>query len=125
MEQPKKRAHSGSSDVEASPRKRHKRHSGGSHSEYKISSKHRPIPPYPKEHPFCMAGGVRLSELPDDVINKLPFRSHLRNLRYKRFMKVEQHPNGGAWILRASAHEFAHLNPHDQLKFAHEFFKVG
>lgn len=71
-----------------------------------------------------MPGGVRLSDLPDDVLRKLPFRSHISNLRYKRFMKVEQHPNGGAWILRASVHEFAHLNPHDQLKFAHEFFKA-
>ncbi|XP_021962618.1 uncharacterized protein LOC110858242 [Folsomia candida] len=120
----KKRSNSGSTDTEASPRKRHKCQSGGSQNEFKIS-KHRPIPTYPKEHPFCMPGGVRLSDLPDDVLRKLPFRSHISNLRYKRFMKVEQHPNGGAWILRASVHEFAHLNPHDQLKFAHEFFKVS
>lgn len=40
-------------------------------------------------------------------------------------MRVEIHPNGGAWILHAYQHELNKLSPEDQDAFAHEYLKVS
>jgi len=119
-----KSSSSSSHKSSSSSSSRHHSTSSSSHHRSSSSSSSSRIPQYPLDHPFSTPGGVRLTELTDELIRKLPFRSQLHGLKYKRFMKVEQHPNGGAWLLRAYHHEFQHLSRPEQTQFAYEFFKV-
>lgn len=48
----------------------------------------------------------------------------MSGLKYKDYMKIETHANGGAKILHAYQDDINHLNPQEVEEFSYEFFKV-
>lgn len=78
----------------------------------------------PEYNPFSIFGGVRLSDLSSDVISQLPFASALKEITFRNLIRVEVHPNGGAWILHAYQHELDKLSSEDMENFAQQYLKV-
>lgn len=116
-------------------------HSKGEHTPRKSKSE-RPVKKYrssdkrkfdtdvmnallPEYNPFSIFGGVRISELSSDVIAQLPFANALKEITFKNLIRVEVHPNGGAWILHSYQHELNKLSTEEMDAFAHQYLKVS